>query len=221
MNAEEHRTLRESLGVHALGQLPPAEATALRAHLDGCASCSAELAEIAPVVGSLGRVDPAHLDTVPAPPAWLGDRIVARAAAERIPSRPGRGGRLLLAAAAAVVLAGLAGAGGYALGTGGDPAVPREPVALRTADPAVEASATVVPHTWGVEITLAADGFRPGAVYRVVVIDDGGRAVGAGEFVGTGASPMLCNLNSSVLRADAAGFDVVDAAGRVVVHGEL
>jgi anti-sigma factor RsiW len=218
VNAEEHRTLRESLGVYALGQLPPAEAAAVRAHLDGCPACRAELAEIEPVVGPLGRVDPAHLDTVPAPPAWLGDRIVARAGAEGTPARRGR---TLLVAAAAAALVGVAGAAGYALGAGADDPVPREPVALRTADPAVDASATVVPHTWGVEITLAADGFAPGAVYRVVVIDDGGRAVNAGEFIGTGADPMLCNLNSSVLRADAAGFDVLDAAGQVVLHGEL
>lgn len=218
MTAEEHRALRESVGVYALGRLPSAEATALRAHLDGCAACRAELAEIEPVVGPLNRVDPARLDTVPSPPAWLGDRIVARATAER---GPVRNRRHVLAAAAAAALVGLAGAGGYALGSGSDAAVPREPVALRTAAPGVDASATVVPHTWGVEITLDAGGFAPGAVYRVVVLDDGGRAVNAGEFVGTGADRMLCNLNSSVLRADAAGFDVVDPAGRVVLHGEL
>lgn len=218
MSTGEHRTLRESLGVYALGQLPAAEAAALRAHLDGCAACRAELAEIEPVVGPLGRVDPARLDTPPAPPAWLGDRIVARAAAERSPV-PRR--RTVLVAAAAAALVGVAGAGGYALGSGSDPAVPREPVALRTPAPGVDASATVVPHTWGVEITLDADGFTSGAVYRVVVLDDGGRAVDAGQFIGTGADRMLCNLNSSVLRADAAGFDVVDTAGRVVLHGEL
>lgn len=218
MSSGEHRTLRESLGAYALGGLPSAEAAALRAHLDGCAACRAELAEIGPVVGPLSRVDPARLDTPPAPPAWLGDRIVARAAAERPPARRRR---TVLVAAAAAALVGLAGAVGYALGAGTDPAVPREPVALRTADPAVDASATVVPHTWGVEITLDADGFAAGAVYRVVVLDDGGRAVDAGEFVGTGADRMRCNLNSSVLRADAAGFDVVDTAGRVVLHGQL
>ena len=87
--------------------------------------------------------------------------------------------------------------------------------------PGVQASAVAIPHTWGVEITLDADGFARGAVYRVVVRDEGGRTVSAGEFIGTGDAAMRCNLNSSVLRADATGFDVLDDRGAVVLHGEL
>jgi len=55
----------------------------------------------------------------------------------------------------------------------------------------------------------------------VVVLDDAGRQVDAGGFVGTGPTRMLCNLNSTVLRAQAAGFDVLDTSGTVVLHGEL
>ena len=33
------------------------------------------------------------------------------------------------------------------------------------------------------------------------------------EGFGTGAAPMICNLNSSVLRPDASGFKVLDTAG--------
>ncbi len=217
MNRDEHRTIRESLGAYALGQLPRHERIAVRAHLDGCAACRAELAEIEPVVGPLGRVDPGRLDATPVPPQWLGDRIVARARAEGGPRRSRRG---VLVAAVAAALTGVAGAGvGYLAGSG--PAVPREPVAVRAADARVDASATVVPHTWGVEITLDADGFEQGAEYRVVVVDDAGRRVGAGAFVGTGDRRMLCNLNSSVLRAQAAGFDVIDPGGAVVLHGDL
>ncbi len=44
-----------------------------------------------------------------------------------------------------------------------------------------------------------------------------GSAIPAGEFVGTGAKEMDCNLNSSVLRDRASGFEVRDADGQVVV----
>lgn len=71
------------------------------------------------------------------------------------------------------------------------------------------------------EITLDAAGFEQGADHRVVIVDDAGRRVGAGAFVGTGDQRMLCNLNSSVLRAQAAGFDVLDPAGAVVLHSDL
>ena len=42
-----HRELREQLGSYALGHLPDGEALALRAHLDGCAACRADLADLA------------------------------------------------------------------------------------------------------------------------------------------------------------------------------
>ena len=216
-----HRALRESLGSYVLGHLSPRERSAVEAHLDGCPSCRAEVAGISPVVGPLGTVDPARLDVTPVPPPWLGERIVARAAAER-PARPVRPAsrRGVLVAAAAVVAAAVLGGGvGYVAGQG--PGVPREPVEVLATGTAVQASATVVPHTWGVEITLVADGFDDGEAYRVVVIDESGTAVDAGRFIGTGPERMVCNLNTSVLRAQATGFDVLDGAGRVVLHGEL
>ncbi len=217
MNQDDHRALRESLGAYALGHLPDDESATLRAHLGQCADCRAELAEIEPVVAPLSGVDPARLDQAPAPPPWLGDQIVRESLVHG--RRAARMRYLRYAAlAAAATLVVLAGGIGYLMGT---PDVPREPVAVRAMDPGVQASATVIPHTWGVEITLDANGFRDDAIYRVVVRDDTGRTVNAGEFVGTGPARMVCNLNSSILRPQAAGFDVLDAAGDVVVHGDL
>jgi hypothetical protein len=209
--------LRESLGALLLGQLPEPERATLQAHVDGCAECRAEMAEIAPLAGALRHVDPDRLDTTPTPPPQLGEQIIGRAVAERR-SGPYRGALMV---AAGIVVAVLIGGGvGFVAGSS-TPGVPREPVTLVASDTAIDASATVVPHSWGVEITLDADGFAPGAVYRVVVVDDTGRAVDAGQFVGTGQARMLCNLNTSVLRAQAAGFDVLDTRGTVVLHGEL
>ena len=215
MNQDEHRTLRESLGDHAIGRLPHDEDAAVRAHLDGCPECRAELAEISSVLSALGRVDPARLDDTPAPPSDLGDRIVAAARAE---GRRGPALRWPVAAAAAVALL-VGGVAGYAVG--GHDGVPREPVAVQAMAPEVRASAVAIPHTWGVEIVLDGDGFRSGSTYQVVVEATDGREVNAGEFIGTGASPMACNLNSSVLRTDASGFRVLDATGETVLRGDL
>jgi anti-sigma factor RsiW len=217
VNRDEHRAVRESLGAYVLGGLDGPEQAAVQAHLDGCPACRAELREIEPVVEPLRSVDPDRIDRTPVPPPWLGQQIVDRAMADR----PTRRRSLLTVAAAVAVVAALAGGLGFMAGQGTVPNVPRELVAVEAFDPRVDVSATVVPHTWGVEITLDANGFAPGAVYRVVVLDDAGREVNAGEFIGTGDTRMLCNLNSSVLRADAAGFDVLDATGDVVLHGEL
>ncbi|MBP2371287.1 zf-HC2 domain-containing protein [Pseudonocardia parietis] len=218
MTPDEHRTMRESLGDYAIGRLPDGEAAAVRAHLDGCAACRAELAKVSSVLPALGGVDPEHLDRTPVPPADLGERIVAAARAERRPAPRRRLPTSVAAAAAAVALV-VGGVAGYAVGD--YDGIPREPVAVQASAPEIRASAVAIPHTWGMEIVLDADGFRPGATYRVVVEATDGREVDAGAFIGTGAAPMVCNLNSSVLRPDASGFKVLDTAGSTVLRGDL
>ncbi|OMQ13873.1 anti-sigma factor, partial [Modestobacter sp. VKM Ac-2676] len=97
------------------------------------------------------------------------------------------------------------------------PPPPLESVAVQVRDPDITATADVVPHTWGVEVKLSGTGFTAGEVYRVAVLEDDGEAAPAGAFLGVGPAPLDCNLNSPVLRADAAGFQVVDASGAVVL----
>ncbi|WBQ07462.1 anti-sigma factor family protein [Kribbella sp. CA-293567] len=219
MNIDEHRRLRELLGAFALDQLSTAERTAVQAHLDGCAACRAELAAIAPLAGPLGLIDPARLDQAPAgPPDWLETSILTaiRAEPRRIRSR----GRWLLSAAAAVVIGGAGAAAGYAVAPD-PPKIPLEPVQVTAIAAGVRSTAAVVPHTWGMEIKLAGTGFEAGKRYHVVVLDEAGRIAPAGEFIGTGAKSMSCNLNSSVLRPDAAAFEVLDETDQVVLRGQV
>ncbi len=219
MNTEEHRRLRDLLGAAALDQLSPEDRTAVQAHLDGCADCRAELDAIAPLAAPLRMVDAARLQQTPeTPPPWLEGSILAAIKAE--PRRIRHGGRWLRSAAA-VVLIGAAGAGlGYAVAPD-PPKVPLEPVQVSSIASGVRSTADVVPHTWGMEIKLVATGFEPGKRYRVIVVDGAGRKTNAGEFIGTGANKMSCNLNSSVLRADARQFQVLDELGQVVVRAQI
>lgn len=94
---------------------------------------------------------------------------------------------------------------------------PVETVAVQTLTPGVDARAGLIGHTWGVEMKLTATGFAPGQTYRAAVLDDTGRPVAAGAFVGTGRTEMRCNLTSSLLREQASGFVVTDAAGTPVL----
>nr|WP_208383533.1 zf-HC2 domain-containing protein [Modestobacter marinus] len=213
--------MREELGVYALGAGTPEERAAVRAHLDGCAACRAELAELAPVAARLADADPDRLDEDPAPPPGLGDAVLARIAAES--GRPQRdrvahrrrtrlgAGALVLATAAAAFVAGW-------LVRPVPPPPPLESVAVQVTEPGITATADVVPHTWGVEVKLSGAGFTAGEVYRVAVLEEGGDAAPAGAFLGTGPVELDCNLNSAVLRPDAEGFVVVDAGGEVVVR---
>jgi anti-sigma factor RsiW len=198
-----------------LGHLDGRERAAVHAHLATCARCRADLDEIRPVAELLevtrDRISVERYEPEYVPP--LSPQLVARVRAGRRFHRAA-----VAAAAAAVVL--LAAGLGFMMG-GRSQAVPQEAVAVRTLTPGVQASAGLVAHTWGMEVKLVATGFEPGRPYRVTVTDDQGRTVGAGEFVGTGAQEMRCNLNSSVLRAAAASFEVTDADGQVVLDADV
>lgn len=225
----EHRELRELLGAYALGDATAPEALAVRAHLDGCADCRAQVAALAPLAARLASVDADRLDDVPVTPPELEDRVFARLRREGAHrSRPGGHPR----AAAQLrrrTLLGVAGVAAAAIGfvvawttKPGPPVGPREPVAVRALDRDVrDLSADVVPHTWGMEIKLVGAGFDAGATYDVNVITASGGVEDAGEFIGVGDVTMDCNLNSSVLRGDATGFEVVDESGDVVVTSSL
>lgn len=218
MNDNSHRTVRELLGAYALDQLDEHARLSVDTHLARCPSCRAELAEITPVATSLRMVNPDRLaEPLPAPPPEFGDVVLARIQAERAATarRPPRWPGFAAATIAAIA--------GIAIGwfAHPDPAqtvtTPLEAVAVNPTDPTIDATAQLASHTWGTEIKLTATGFATGQPYRVVVTDSGGRRVPAGEFVGTGQDQMTCNLNSSVLRAAATGFEVIDTSGTLVL----
>ncbi|WP_300019038.1 anti-sigma factor [Pseudonocardia sp.] len=230
MTGETHRSLREELGAYALGQLSGDRWRAVHDHLEVCALCRTDLDEIAPVAGLLGvtrdRLRPDDLtgDVTPAPPP-LSDDLLAEVRTESGPASPGeqapprRRTALLAAAAAAGVL--VAGGIGFVVGGSGGPDVPSEAVAVRALAPGIAAEAALINHTWGMEVVLTATGFEAGEAYVVTVTDDAGNTVGAGEFLGTGDDRMRCNLNSSILRADASLVQVTAPDGEVVLDAAV
>jgi len=217
VNEQEHHELQVRLGPYVLGQLPDDETAELEAHLDGCAACTAELEELTPVASALAAVrrGPAS-EPAAEPPLELGDRVLhaVSGAARREARRTWRRtAAVAVASAAAVVVAVVA----LDAVTGEDaPTVPLEAVEVRVDEPGLVASADLVDHTWGVEVKLTATGFDRGGRYRVSVLGVDGRRYPAGGFVGTGRREMDCNLNASVLRDRASGFEVRDNDGAVV-----
>ncbi|MGQ0775438.1 MAG: zf-HC2 domain-containing protein [Pseudonocardiales bacterium] len=76
------------LAAYALDACDHAEAAAVAAHLDGCPSCAAEVAQLRSTAGWLGTAATRH------PPAELRDRVMAAALARR-PARVSQLGDLL------------------------------------------------------------------------------------------------------------------------------
>lgn len=241
-DAGGHRQLRELLGAYALGGLPDDAGNALRAHLDGCATCRAELAEIAPLAQDLRLIHPDALAFQPSPPAELGERIRAGVAAERAMvqararrEQSRRNVRRVMGSAAAVAVVATALGLGTALGrstapaieaqprpSASSPALPVEQVAVRNVDTAISTQQVqIVAHTWGVEAKFTGTGFRDGQVYRAAFRTADGRLLPAGEFLGTGSKELTCNLQSALLRPDTIGFVVMDEAGAPVLTADL
>jgi hypothetical protein len=222
-NDPGHRELRELLGPFVLGHLGETEAGRVRAHLDGCASCRAEYAEIAPLAHDLRLVDPDVFDTAERQPGPL---VVGRIERQVGLERTARRRRSLLnrVAVAAAVLAMLTGSGlaGYAIGRP-DPA-PRpnlEAVSVAARTPGVTARADLIAHTWGLEIQLTATGLDAGAGYRMLVTGTDGTEHDAGGLLGTGSRTMRCNLNADVLRSDVRSFTLRDTEGRAVLTAAI
>ncbi|MBN6038507.1 zf-HC2 domain-containing protein [Amycolatopsis sp. 195334CR] len=205
--------MREALGAYLSGQLTDPEREQIDAHLAGCAPCRDELTALSTVAQRLSTADPDQFGApAPAPPPELADAVLARVRAERRRRAPVWALPVTSAAAAAVL--------GIALGWQlhpDPPAVPLENVTVQATGQPIQAAAQLVPHTWGVEIKLTGSGFEPGRTYRVMITGPGDQRVPAGEFIGTGPAEMRCNLNSSILRTNATGFQVIDADDQVVL----
>ncbi|MFC3573120.1 zf-HC2 domain-containing protein [Streptomyces yaanensis] len=88
----DHDALRLALGGYVLGALSPAETEQVRAHLEVCAECRAEHAELAGLPALLSMVTAAEAAgrTVSAVGGDLADRLVRRAAESGQGSPPAR-----------------------------------------------------------------------------------------------------------------------------------
>ena len=223
MIQDSHSQLRESLGAYVLGQLDPAETDMVRAHLDTCADCRAEVTELSPVAAALAgakQTSSEGPDEVPAGLHARMDTAILAEAGRRRRSRISRSVGALLVAASIAVLIGF----GVTSLLDRTPDAPVPEVVAVSVDPqldAVTASAGLIAHTWGTEVKLQTSGLDAGASYNAVVLGAGDLEFPAGTFTGTGANTIICNQQASVLRADARGFQILDERGEVVISSEF
>lgn len=136
-----------------------------------------------------------------------------------------RRGRLVLAAAL-LVLAGSGGTLALQAVTGERPVEgpPGTLGAVETLAPVrgdsrepADVQAAFVAHTWGTEAVLDVRRTRPGAAYAVYVVDEAGREVEAGGFLGSPVE-VHCRVNAAVARQDVTGLRIVDARGATVAR---
>lgn len=214
--SEACREWRAALGAAALGGLDPAEDLALRAHLDGCAECRAELRELSSVARTLPLVDPDALsDALPQPSRELGARVLDSVARERQHRSARRRHRVLVAASAALVAAAAIVAvvlfvPGSSNGT---------KVVFPT-EHGVSASATLHARPAGTEVAFHVQGLHPGDYYWLWVTGDDGDRIAAGTFQGS-SHPVNVTMTAAVPLQEARRVWVTDAQNNVVLDTHL
>lgn len=210
---DEHRVLREQLGAYVLGHLSDEEVPGVRAHLDGCASCRAEVEELRAVVEVLPTADPERESRAAAPPE-LAERVFARIARARAEAGLRRRRRLVsvLAAAAATAAVALAAVSLFPSASAG------RQVAFAELPAGVDAGAYLLSRPWGTEIELEVAGLSgDGAGYAVWLEDSGGERTPAGTFVAVPDRELRVVLASALPMEDAVALGVSDPEGRTVM----
>jgi hypothetical protein len=217
MTSDVCRELRATLGAVALGGADPAEELALRAHLDGCAECRAELRELTSVAAALPLVDPSHLsETLLQPPPALAKRVLGRLEAERTARRTRTRRRIAVAAATAAVIAAAILAFVLVVPSH-SPSGTRIVFASATG---VSAAATLRPRAAGTEVTFHVTGLHQGDYYWLWLTDEDGHRVGAGTFQGT-RGPTDIVMTAAIPLVDTRRIWVTDAQNRVVLDQRL
>jgi len=182
MTADPCREWRGALAAAALGRIDPAEEIALRAHLDGCPACRAELAELTEVARALPSADLAHVTADPAePPPQLRERVVERVASVRDRSHRRRLRRVLAVAAVVVVGVGI----GAVVATSRDQSASATTIRFPASAEAT-GSADLEAQAAGTQVRLSAAGLDEGDWYWLWLTGDDGDRVAAGTFRGTG-----------------------------------
>jgi len=215
MTPDACRDWRGVLGAVALGRAEPAERAALDAHLEGCAACVAELAELRTVARALPLADVERALDAPAdPPGSLAAEVVARVGAARTSRRRRRATRAALALAAAVVVA----LGVAALVVDGERARAQAVVALDGPRADGEASLRDLAH--GTEVRLVATGLDQSEWYWLWVTGEDGRRVGAGTFRGTPGT-LRVTTTAGLMFGETRRVWVTDADDAVVLDGRV
>jgi hypothetical protein len=220
MTARPDDHVRPLLGAFVLGHLDPADVTAVRAHLEGCAACRVETAELAAVASLLPLADPDRLGAPAEPPRGMLDDVLDRIHRERgVRDRARRRSVALRLGAVAAALALVFVVGQAMVG-------PQEPsggeiVAMTAARPGVLGEAVLHedPSSTWVEITTS--GLESGETYAVWFEEAGtGERSPLGTFVGV-EGDLYISLYSTLPRDHVASIGVSTPDGSTVMEGRV
>jgi len=203
--------MRPVLGAAALGGLEPAEEIALRAHLDGCAECRAELRELTSVARALPFADPSRVASRTEPPAALEEAVRGRLEHERSVRRAHRRRRAAIGAAASLA----AVAAALILFLAWPAPSPGGTHVVFPTTGAVTARAVLRAKPAGTQVEFHESGLASGRYYWLWLTGEDGERVAAGTFRGTRNVDVV--MTAALALRDTRRIWVTDAHDQVVL----
>jgi len=206
------------LAMRSIGKLEPEIAVGLQAHLDGCAECREQAAELAPLADALGFASPAAVEDPEADrvPPRLQESVLSRLESE---ARQARRRSRRRVGVVATVGAGIAAAVVVVVASvgSGSPAPSGRVVALSGA-PGAAGSITLVRSSSGTEVILREHGQPVGRDFVVTMQSTSGRWWQAGSYHTSGTTARA-QLTCAVEPYEITRVWVRDSTGATVLSG--
>lgn len=215
--------VRTELGAYVLGALEPAERLEVEAHLEGCESCSAELARLSALPPLLDRLRP---DEALADHGEITDGLTAvldrsTALERRRLQRQVATWRVVAAAAVAAVLV-VSGLAWAPWTSEPEPdvievrVVPASELAA-----AVEGTVAAYAWEWGTTVEVRVEDLPPADAYALWAVGVDGSRERAGTWGPTGHGGALVRGASAIQRDDLARVEVTDVDGAPLFAAEF
>jgi hypothetical protein len=208
------------IALRSLGGLSSDEATALEAHLDGCAECRSLAEEMSSTVAMLAYVDPTSVEPTAQVAPELAERVLGdlhRAGAlHRRRRRVAASAVSLVGALAAALIL-------FALLSGTSPSTSHRTLVLGpTASESltikdVTAKAVLVDQSWGTTVDFTEQGLPGGGVYTVSMETSAGTWWTAGTYRSISGRTVSATMACAVAMKDITGLRVVNAKGVTVL----
>ena len=212
-----------SLGVLVLGAIEPEDRPVIEAHLTTCASCSAELAQLAVLPGLMHRLDAPTVDSVES--QGLGDRLRS-AGSDLAARRRDRGRRRRQLVGAAGLLAASVAVAVLIVGRSpevGPPAGGTSPVVATAGRPGSPVSARFVlhPRAAGTRVSVSLHGVPSDQRCSLVAVSASGRREVAATWVASYSGSATVEGTTSLPIADIARLQVVRPDGTALASTGL
>lgn len=206
---------RGQLALAAIGRLPDNEQLALQSHLDGCAECRSDLADLSGIESALRSAQPERVDDVEAVPDSLRVAVLGAVHTEVVRQRRSTRARVAAVAAVFVILVG----GGIAAATslGSQNHARNGPAFALSGPDGAHGTVQLTAETWGTSVDVHAVGGTAGEVLTVSMRTADGSWWEAGTYKSDASHEVDVPMSCAVPAAQIDGIRITTSSGRQIL----